>query len=118
MHRRRFLKTAAVIPLAAALPRAASAQQSTFNPQPGAWRTYEITTRVEVLKPAGVTRVWVPVPSLEETWQKPLDNSWTGNAQTMRIVADGKYGAGIFFAEWPAGEPRPPSRYVLSAIGA
>ena len=104
MHRRRFLKTAAVIPLAAALPRAASAQQSTFNPQPGAWRTYEITTRVEVLKPAGVTRVWVPVPSLEETWQKPLDNSWTGNAQTMRVVADGKYGAGIFFAEWPAGE--------------
>ena len=107
MHRRRFLKTAAVIPLAAALPRAASAQQSTFNPQPGAWRTYEITTRVEVLKPAGVTRVWVPVPSLEETWQKPLDNSWTGNAPAMRVVADGKYGAGIFFAEWPAGETKP-----------
>jgi len=107
MDRRIFLKSSAAIPLAAALPRAAFAQHSAFNPQPGNWRTYEITTRVEVLKPAGATRVWLPVPSVEDAWQKPVDNAWTGNASVMRIAADGKHGAGIFYAEWPAGEAKP-----------
>jgi transglutaminase-like putative cysteine protease len=107
MDRRIFLKSSAALPLAAALPRAAFAQQTNFNPQPGSWRTYEIATRVEVLKPAGVTRVWLPVPSVEDGSQKPLDNSWTGNAKEMRVLADGKYGAGIFYAEWPNGEAKP-----------
>ena len=107
MDRRIFLKSSAALPLAAALPRAAFAQQTNFNPQPGSWRTYEIATRVEVLKPAGVTRVWLPVPSVEDGSQKPLDNSWTGNAKEMRVLADGKYGAGIFYAEWPDGEAKP-----------
>ena len=107
MDRRIFLKSSAAIPLAAALPRSALAQQTSFNPQPGSWRTYEITTRVEVLKPAGVSRVWLPVPSVEDGSQKPLDNSWAGNAKVARVAADGKYGAGIFYAEWPEGEPKP-----------
>ncbi len=107
MDRRIFLKSSAAIPLAAALPRTAFAQQTSFNPQPGSWRTYEIATRVEVLKPAGVSRVWLPVPSVEDGSQKPLDNSWAGNAKVMRIAADGKYGAGIFYAEWPEGEAKP-----------
>ena len=107
MDRRIFLKSSAAIPLAAALPRAAFAQQTTFNPQPGSWRTHEIATRVEVLKPAGVSRVWLPVPSVEDGSQKPLDNSWAGNAKVTRIAADGKYGAGIFYAEWPEGEAKP-----------
>ncbi|HTO51167.1 MAG TPA: transglutaminase domain-containing protein [Burkholderiales bacterium] len=106
MDRRIFLKSGAAIPLAAALPRA-FAQQTSFNPRPGSWRTYEITTRVEVLKPAGETRVWLPVPSVEGGWQKPLDNSWAGNAKVMRVAGDGKYGTGIFVAEWPAGEAKP-----------
>jgi hypothetical protein len=54
MDRRIFLKTGAALPLAAALPRLASAQQQPFNLQPGAWRTFEITTRVEI-SPAGAT---------------------------------------------------------------
>jgi transglutaminase-like putative cysteine protease len=102
MNRRVFLKTGAALPLAAALPRVAPAQQLPFNPQPGAWRTFEITTRVEVLKPAGTTRVWLPVPVVEDGSQKPLDNSWTGNAPAMRMAHDGKYGAAIFCAEWTA----------------
>jgi transglutaminase-like putative cysteine protease len=102
MNRRVFLKTGAALPLAAALPRVAPAQQLPFNPQPGAWRTFEITTRIEVLKPAGTTRVWLPVPVVEDGSQKPLDNSWTGNAPAMRLAHDGKYGAAIFCAEWAA----------------
>jgi transglutaminase-like putative cysteine protease len=107
MDRRAFLLTGAVAPFAGALPRFAAAQQQPFNPQPGAWRTFEITTRVEVLKPAGATRVWLPVPVVDDGWQKPVGNSWSGNAQSMSIVHDGKYGAAIFAAEWPQPERAP-----------
>jgi len=107
MDRRIFLKTGAALPLAAALPRLASAQQQPFDPQPGAWRTFEITTRVEILKPAGATRVWLPAPAVEDGSQKPLDNSWAGNASTMRMMHDGKHGAAIFYAEWAAGQAAP-----------
>jgi transglutaminase-like putative cysteine protease len=107
MDRRIFLKTGAALPFAAALPRAAVAQQSDFNPQPGAWRTFEITTRVEVLKPAGVNQVWLPVPVIDDQSQRPLGNGWTGNATAMRIAHDERYGAAIFCAEWPAGEKTP-----------
>jgi transglutaminase-like putative cysteine protease len=102
MDRRIFLKAGTAVPLAAALPRIAQAQQLTFNPQPDVWRTFEITTRVEVLKPAGTTRAWLPVPVVEDGSQQPLDNAWTGNAATMRIAHDGKHGAAIFCAEWAA----------------
>ena len=30
---------------------AASTAECQFNPQPGAWRTFEVTTRVNILKP-------------------------------------------------------------------
>ncbi|MEI7495109.1 MAG: transglutaminase, partial [Betaproteobacteria bacterium] len=41
-----------------------------FNPQPGKWRTFEVTTRVDILKTDGITRVWLPVPSINSDWQK------------------------------------------------
>ena len=58
MNRRMFLKVSAAVPAAVAaaqLPRLASvarAQQKDFTPRPGTWRTFEITTRVEILKVA------------------------------------------------------------------
>src|SRR6185503_16716598 len=73
---------------------------------PGAWRSYEITTRVEVLKPAGTTRVWVPVPSVEGEYQKVAGNNWSGNG-AARLTSDGKYGAAMVVAEWGAGEKAP-----------
>jgi transglutaminase-like putative cysteine protease len=106
MKRRTFLQAAAATPLAAALPRA-WAQQSNFEPRPGDWRAYEVVTRVEVLKPTGVTRVWIPLPSVEGSYQKTGANSWSGNAATARIVSDGKYGASMMYAEFAASESTP-----------
>jgi transglutaminase-like putative cysteine protease len=107
MDRRIFLKSSIAWPLAASLPRVVFAQQSEFNPQPSGWRTFQIITRVDVLKPAGVTRLWVPVPVIDDESQRPLGTSWTGNASTMRVTHDGKYGAAIFYAEWPEGVSAP-----------
>ena len=99
MKRRTFLQAAAASPLAAALPQA-WAQQLPFNPQPGNWRMFEIVTRVEVLKPSGTARVWIPVPSIDSDYQQTGANSWSGNASSAKIVSDGKYGASMLACEW------------------
>lgn len=101
MDRRSFLKAGALIP-AAALPGRSFAQELPFEPrQARKWRTFEVTTRVEVLFPEGATRVWLPVPSVNSGWQRSIDNAWSGNAETMTMLHDVRYGAGIFYAEWP-----------------
>jgi transglutaminase-like putative cysteine protease len=105
MKRREFLYTAGAVSASALFPGVARAQ-SGFNPQPGAWRSFETTTRVELAKPNGVSKVWVPVPSVESDYQQPVGNTWSGNG-AMRVVRDGKYGAAMVYAEWPAAEKQP-----------
>ena len=93
MDRRHFLKTSAAAAAASALPFKASAL-------PG-WTEYEMTTRVEIAKAAGVTRAWIPVPAVDNgVWQKTLGNSWTGNATRAELATDGKYGVTMLYAEW------------------
>jgi transglutaminase-like putative cysteine protease len=106
MQRRNFIQAGTAATLLAALPRFSLAQQLPFEPRPGAWRTFETTTRVEVLKPAGATRAWVPVPSIEGDYQKLGGNTWSGNG-SARLVRDGKYGAAMVVAEWNTGEKAP-----------
>jgi transglutaminase-like putative cysteine protease len=95
MERRVFLKSSAAM-AAAALPYQVFAQNG--------WRAYEVTTRVEILKPQGVSRVWLPLPLIEDTrWQRSFGNQWSGNAARAQILPDGKYGATMLYAEWPTG---------------
>ena len=87
MNRRMFLKVSAAVPavvVASQLPGPASvarAQQKEFAPRPGTWRTFELTTRVEVLQPSGVARVWLPAPSVVSDYQQSIENNWAGNAK-------------------------------------
>jgi transglutaminase-like putative cysteine protease len=68
------------------------------------WKIHEVTTRVEVLKPSGVTRVWVPTPLMQDTpYQKTLGNEFEAQGGSARLATDPKYGAGMVAAEWPAG---------------
>ena len=113
MNRRMFLKVSSTVPAvlaASQLPGVASvarAQQKDFAPRPGTWRTFEITTRVEVLQPAGVTRVWLPAPSVVSDYQQSIENNWSGNAKIMRIATEPKYGAVMLYAEFAEGEAAP-----------
>ncbi|MGH6830337.1 MAG: transglutaminase, partial [Methylocella sp.] len=69
MDRRAFLKVSA-----ASVAGALSSHQASAS---SAWRTFEATTRVEILKPRGISRVWLPVPAIDNSdWQKVVDNSW------------------------------------------
>ena len=110
MDRRTFLKAAIAVPALGQAPGLASlarAQQKEFAPRPGTWRTFEVTTRVEVLEPAGVIRAWLPMPSVKAEYQKPLGDQWSGNAKVMKPLTDGSYGAGILYAEFAPGESAP-----------
>lgn len=102
MDRRAFLKTTCAAAAASTLPwREALAST-------GDWRTYEVATTVEVLKPHGVSHAWVPLPMSDDTdWQKGIGNGWTGNAAQARIVSDGKYGVSMVYAQWGEGEAAP-----------
>ncbi len=98
MNRRQFLGAAAVAALPWRRLRAAV---------PG-WRTFEVTTRVDIARPEGVSRAWLPVPLAAETgWQRALGNTWTGNANRAEIVQSGPYAVTMLYAEWPAGEKAP-----------
>ena len=103
MRRRSFLQAGVAASVVGSLPRFSLAQQLPFDPKPAGWRTFEVTTRVELQFPDGVSRAWVPVPSVEGPYQKVISNTWAGNA-VSRIVSDGKYGANMVLAEWSPSE--------------
>ena len=65
LKRRDFLKTGVLLPAAAGLlPRYGIAKED-FNPVPGEWRTFEVTSQIEVAWAEGVTRAWLPLPSID-----------------------------------------------------
>lgn len=108
--RRTLLKAGAAVSLTAGLPRFASA--SGFNPQPGAWRTFEVVTKLEIVKPEGKTQAWVPVPSVNEAeWFKSLGSQWTTNGAAS-LKRDAKYGAEFVHVEWKDGEAAPAIQVV------
>jgi transglutaminase-like putative cysteine protease len=74
------------------------------NVAPDRWRVYEVTTRVEVLKPVGMTRVWVPTPLTQDTsFHKSLSNTFNAEGGSSGYATEPKYGAGMVWAEWPEG---------------
>ena len=107
MDRRNFLKTSTLAVAAMSAGRFAMAAAA-FEPGPAqGWRVFEVTTRVE---PAanGATRVWVPLPSVEEAeWIRPMGNLWQGNAVSVQEWRDPIYGARVLAAQWEKNEPKP-----------
>ncbi len=110
MNRRDFLKTSlqlSAVAATAARPRVARADRRPFDLRPGTWRTFDVTTRVEVLEPRGLTQVWLPLPGVDADYQQTLGNRWSGNARLMQVVKDPAYGAPMLYAEFAEGEPAP-----------
>ena len=108
--RRTFLLNAAALSGAYSLPVLGQSQPAParrqFQPRPGAWRTFEVTTRVDVQQAEGATRVWLPVPSVDAPWQRSLDSSWASNG-TARLQSDAVYGARLLHVDFAPGEKQP-----------
>ncbi len=101
MNRRDFLRSGVAASAAFALDR-----YDVDALAPAArWRTFEVTSEIEILHPSGATRVWLPVPSQTPTaYQKPVGagtfDSGTGDA---RVIVDPANGATMIAAEWRDG---------------
>ena len=72
------------------------------------WRTFEVTTKVEIADPVGGIRAWVPVPLMNNTnYFKREPDSWSGNYKDVREAQIDNVGTGLVFAEWAPGEKTP-----------
>jgi transglutaminase-like putative cysteine protease len=102
MNRRDFLRSAGVVSASFALPR--TGRLFAQGVPSGRWRSFEVTTRVEVLKPSGATLVWLPAALIRETpYQKTLSNRFTAEGGQAEILEHKADALGIVAARFPAG---------------
>lgn len=92
---------AALAPLAPAF-----AQDRRFEPRPGNWRTFEITTRVEIPVTSGASQVWLPVPSVDDSYQRSGVNEFRTNGDA-KMGADSAYGARFLQVNFAAAQGTP-----------
>ena len=65
MNRRDFLRSATVVSAGLAFSKAEYVFARDVSS--GTWRTFDVTTHVEVLKPSGTTRIWAPAALISPT---------------------------------------------------
>jgi transglutaminase-like putative cysteine protease len=98
MNRREFLTSAGIGTAALAFPGARLVLGDS------GWRTFEIVTRVEVMRPSGATRIWVPTPLAVETpFQKRAANTFKADGGTARMVEERPDALGILAVHFPSG---------------
>jgi transglutaminase-like putative cysteine protease len=102
MNRRDFLRsTGAVL---ATLALSDTEELFARKSASASWRTFDVTTRVEVLKPSGVTRVWLPTGLIEKTpFQRTLSNRFLAEGGTAEMGDNKTDALGIISAMFPAG---------------
>lgn len=111
--RRALLQAAAAAALP--LPALSFAQQRRFEPEPGPWRTFDLTLAVAVADNQGGCRVWLPLPDIATDFQRTLAHDWTGNAQTVRVVSDPVADVRMLYAEF-APTTKVPTLQVTSRV--
>ena len=86
MNRRDFLQTAGLVSASLAFPKATTllARDAAADAN---WRTFEVVTRVEVLKPSGATRIWIPAALTSDTpFQKTLSNTFNAESGSAKLI--------------------------------
>jgi len=60
------------------------------------WRTFEVTTQIDIIDAAGASRAWVPLPILHDTdYFKRQGDTWSGNYKMARTFTYDAYGTGL-----------------------
>ena len=102
MNRRDFLRSAGIASATLAIP--GTRRLFAESAAPGTWRTFEVTTRVEVLTSPAATRVWLPAALIGETpFQRTLANRFHAEGGVAKMVESKTDALGIVAAEFPAG---------------
>jgi transglutaminase-like putative cysteine protease len=82
MKRRDFLYRAGLTAAGLTL----SGRRMLVQSEPARWRTFEITTQVQVLRPRGATRVWLPTPLASAPYQHTMGDTYhPGNGTAVMI---------------------------------
>jgi transglutaminase-like putative cysteine protease len=101
MNRRDFLRANSSICAGWALSKAMPVLADT--PSAGGWRTFEVVTRVELLKPDGVGHIWLPAPLIRDTpYQHTISTRFTAEGGTAKLSKDKQSALGIVSATYPA----------------
>jgi transglutaminase-like putative cysteine protease len=100
--RRDLVKAASASLVLGGVPSLRAQEARRFDPQPTGWRTFDVTTTVQLRDPKGAAVVWLPVPSLDTPWQRTRDTSWSGTGSDVRMAADGETGAKVLVARFDA----------------
>jgi len=101
MKRRDFLRSSGAACAGLALAKAAPLFAETQAP--AEWRTFEVTTRVEVLKPSGATHIWAPAALMGKApFQKTLSNRFTAEGGIARLIESKQSALGIVSATFDA----------------
>ena len=101
MDRRRFLQASGAVCGGLALTRSTSL----FANQLGdPWRSFEVTTRVEVLKPEGLTHIWLPAALIRDApYQRTLSNRFAAQGGTAKLTTNKSSALGIVSSSFPEG---------------
>ena len=101
MNRRSFLRANGSICAGFALARAMPALANALSPSE--WHTFEVVTKVELLKPKGVSRIWLPAALMRATpYQRTLSNRFTADSGRATLTKDKQNALGIVSANYPA----------------
>jgi transglutaminase-like putative cysteine protease len=104
LARRQFLQKTSLALAVSALPAINFAQTPApaarqFKPVPGQWRDFELTTRVDIARTSGTTKVWLPVPSINTDWQQSFESSFSSSGKTQ-LTSDGAQGVRMLYVEF------------------
>ena len=102
MNRRDFLRCSGAASVSLVLPKTECLFAG--DRLSDSWRTFEVTTRVEILTSTRGARVWIPAALTSKTpFQQTLSNEFHAEGGTAGIVESEGDGLGIVTAEFPAG---------------
>src|SRR2546429_339921 len=102
MNRRDFLRSTSMASASLAFPNAVRLFRE--GTKSGGWRTFEVTTQVQVLKSSGAARIWLPTALVRQMpFQQTLANTFNAEGGTAKLVESKVDALGIIAAEFPAG---------------
>jgi transglutaminase-like putative cysteine protease len=102
MHRRDFIVRSGLAAAGLAVSRRSPAAPPNG---PERWRTFEITTRVEVFESSPTTRVWLPTPLPTAPYQKTLGDTYHAAGGRTVMIETNANEPDILGAEWENGNP-------------
>jgi len=104
MQRRHFLQLSAATPFAGALALPGIASAAT-SPAADGWRTYDITTQIDLAERTTLGRVWVPLPARQlgtgdHAHQRLVDTRFEAPGAQRAEIVTGTGGAQMLAVQW------------------